>query len=205
MANRKYEMLEDDTITLKGAKLYRIKAIKSFSDIKEGDLGGYIASEKCLWDFGDCWVTDNAAVGGKSTIGDSAVAGGNAVVWDSHVADITYIGDDATVIGTEMFGNSSITGSSYVQHSNLQESIKVSGDAVIINSGIEGNINISGNVQIKDSSIRGKGEFSGNLKIDDWLKKVRDIKMSGDARITRDGLNAEGSFKVSGRYERLPE
>ena len=40
---QKYELLTTDSITTDGENtLYRIKALKSFSDVKEGDLGGYI-------------------------------------------------------------------------------------------------------------------------------------------------------------------
>ena len=45
--NKKYE-LTNETISFNNRKLYRIRALKDFSDIKKGELGGYIESEKNL-------------------------------------------------------------------------------------------------------------------------------------------------------------
>lgn len=42
----KYELLKNNFIEYKGRKLYRIRALKSFSDIKCGDIGGYVENEK---------------------------------------------------------------------------------------------------------------------------------------------------------------
>lgn len=45
--NKKYEMTSI-AIEWQGRKLYRIRALKSFSDVKVDDLGGYIESENNL-------------------------------------------------------------------------------------------------------------------------------------------------------------
>lgn len=43
ISNKKYELVMNDTITLdNGTTLYRIKALKSFSDVEKGELGGYV-------------------------------------------------------------------------------------------------------------------------------------------------------------------
>ena len=42
---KKYK-LTDESITIDGYKLYRIEALKDFSDIHKGDKGGFIESEK---------------------------------------------------------------------------------------------------------------------------------------------------------------
>ena len=47
MMNKKYEMTTT-VIHTWGKNLYRIKAIKSFGDVKAGDLGGYIEDEDNL-------------------------------------------------------------------------------------------------------------------------------------------------------------
>ena len=39
--NKKYEMTSI-TIEWQGRKLFRIKALKSFGNVKAGDIGGYI-------------------------------------------------------------------------------------------------------------------------------------------------------------------
>ena len=45
--NKKYE-LTDETINHYGVVLHRIKALRSFGDVKAGDLGGFIESEDNL-------------------------------------------------------------------------------------------------------------------------------------------------------------
>ena len=40
---KKYRLLENDTITVGSGTLYRIEALKDFANVKKGDKGGYIA------------------------------------------------------------------------------------------------------------------------------------------------------------------
>ena len=47
MENRKYEMT-NITMEFEGRTLYRIRALKDFSNIKKGDLGGWIQTEDNL-------------------------------------------------------------------------------------------------------------------------------------------------------------
>ncbi len=76
----KYEILKDEFIELDGRKLYQIKALKDFRDVKEGEFGGYIESERNLSHEGDAWVYGSAWVSG-----DAQVYGNNAVVCFSNV------------------------------------------------------------------------------------------------------------------------
>ena len=62
---KKYE-LTSETKVINGVELHRIKALKSFGNIKEGNLGGWIESEKNLSQDGDAWVFDNATVRGNA-------------------------------------------------------------------------------------------------------------------------------------------
>lgn len=76
----KYEILKDEFIEFNDRKLYRIKALKDFCDVKKGAVGGYIESEKNLSREGDAWVYGDARVSGNAQ-----VYGNNAVVWFSNV------------------------------------------------------------------------------------------------------------------------
>lgn len=58
--NKKYELLTDQTITVLGRKLFRIRALVSFSDVEAGDEGGYVESESNLGTDGNAWVYGNA-------------------------------------------------------------------------------------------------------------------------------------------------
>ena len=50
--------------------LYRVKALKDFGNVKKGDMGGYIESEKNLSHEGTCWGYDDAWVFGDAIVSD---------------------------------------------------------------------------------------------------------------------------------------
>ncbi len=66
----KYELVQDDTINLGGQTLYRIKSLKDFNDVKNGELGGYIESYSNLSQEGNSWVYGNAWVSGGAQVQD---------------------------------------------------------------------------------------------------------------------------------------
>ena len=51
--------------------LYRIRALKDFSDVKKGDLGGFVEFEENLSQAGNCWIYDDAEVSGLSKVCDN--------------------------------------------------------------------------------------------------------------------------------------
>ena len=74
-AKSKYTFVDGDIKTLKnGTVVKRIQALKHFSssDIKKGDLGGYIESEENLSQDNNCWVYKTSIVYGKTKIIDNA-------------------------------------------------------------------------------------------------------------------------------------
>ena len=95
---KKYK-LTSETKVINGVELHRIKAIKSFGDIKDGDLGGWIESEKNLSQCGDAWVFDNASVFGHAWVCGNARVEGNATVCGN-----ARVGGDATVSGNATVG-----------------------------------------------------------------------------------------------------
>lgn len=84
--NKKYELLKDDCIEHEGKTLHRIKSLKDFRNIKAGDLGGYVESEKNLSNDGNCWiynkakVYDDAEVYGYANVCGNAIVSGNVVI-----------------------------------------------------------------------------------------------------------------------------
>ena len=85
--------------------LCRIQALKDFGDVKAGDIGGYVASERNLSQDGDCWIYDNAIVC------DNAIVHGNARVYDNAlVCDNAIVCSDASVHGDAIVcGNAIVT------------------------------------------------------------------------------------------------
>jgi hypothetical protein len=87
--------LTDETIEHNGKTLYRIQALKDFGDVKAGDLGGYVESERNLSQDGDCWVADDAWVYDNARVFDNALISGNA--WVSGNARVN---GDAEIYGS---------------------------------------------------------------------------------------------------------
>ena len=72
---KKFE-LTTESIIFKGRKLFRIKALISFGNVKAGDLGGYVEKESNLEQSGDAWVYGDARVYGNALVyGDARVSG----------------------------------------------------------------------------------------------------------------------------------
>lgn len=72
--------LTDESIELNGKTFYRIQALKDFSNIKKGSLGGFVESERNLSQEDNCWI-----------YGDAIISGDNEIVGDTMVFDINYI------------------------------------------------------------------------------------------------------------------
>ena len=62
---KKFE-LTSEFVTFLGKKLFRIKALISFGNVKEGELGGYVEKEENLSNDGDAWVYGDAEVSGDA-------------------------------------------------------------------------------------------------------------------------------------------
>lgn len=111
---KKYRLTEETT-KVGNRPLYRIQALRDFGNVKEGDIGGYIESEKNLsqdgnaWVSGDAWVYGDACVSGDACVygdarvyGDACVYGNARVYGDARVygnADIKTTGDICSMSG----------------------------------------------------------------------------------------------------------
>ena len=72
---KKFE-LTSDFVTFLGKKLFRIRALIEFGDVKAGELGGYVEKEENLAQDGDAWVYGDAKVYGDAQVyGDAWVCG----------------------------------------------------------------------------------------------------------------------------------
>ena len=118
---KKYE-LTDETIEVYGTALHRIKALKDFGNVKKGELGGYVESERNLSQEGNCWVYDNARVYsnakvfGNAEVCDNARVYSNAKVCDNaRVYSNAKVCDNARVYSNaKVFGNAEVCGNAEV-------------------------------------------------------------------------------------------
>ena len=89
---KKFELTSNTKIWF-GRKLFQIKALISFGNVKEGDLGGYIEKEGNLDHDGNAWVYDNARVYGNARVCGNAEVYGNAWVYgDADYATVKGFG-----------------------------------------------------------------------------------------------------------------
>ena len=162
--SKKYK-LTDETISLNGATLYRIEALKDFGEIKKGDKGGFIESENNLEHEGDAWVSDdacvynNARVYGNARVSDNSRVYGNSLVYGN-----------AQVYGNaRMCGNARVCGNAYVYgYTNVYGNSLVYGNArvsdnayVYDNASVSDNARVWGNVRVYgNTNVCGDAEIS---------------------------------------------
>lgn len=91
---KKYELTTNTEMVLE-RKLFQIKALVSFGDIKAGDLGGWIEKEENLSQSDNAWVYGDARVSGSASVSGNARVYGNA-----RVSDNASVSDDARVYGS---------------------------------------------------------------------------------------------------------
>lgn len=71
----KYKILNNNILQKDATKLYRIQALKSFSDVKEGIFGD-LFRVKIISQFGNCWIYDYAEVSDYASVEDDAIVKG---------------------------------------------------------------------------------------------------------------------------------
>ena len=91
---KKFE-LTSEFVTFLGKKLFRIKALISFGNVEEGELGGYVEKEENLSNDGNAWVYGNARVFGNARVyGDAEVFGNARVYGDADYATVHGFGSE---------------------------------------------------------------------------------------------------------------
>ena len=76
-----------------GKKLFQIRALVSFANVKEGELGGWIEKEENLSHYGDAWVYGDARVYGNAQVyGDARVYGDAWVFDERHILLVGPVG-----------------------------------------------------------------------------------------------------------------
>jgi len=85
---KKFE-LTSETMVKFGKTFYRIKALIDFSNVKTGDLGGWVSREEDLCQEDKSWVYDNSTV-------DNSTVRNNSTVYNSTV-DNSTVRNNSTV------------------------------------------------------------------------------------------------------------
>lgn len=153
---RKYEFTED----------HRIVALRSFGNVKEGDIGGYIESEKNLSHEGNCWVYDNGRVYGNARVYENAEIRDNAEVCDdAEIYGNAVVRLDAQVFQkAKVYGNANVGGKASV----AGESLICDGASVMRTAIIHGKTIVSGDTcvvgTVSNSNIAGLSWIDGEIR-----------------------------------------
>lgn len=168
----KYKIDYEDKIEYKGRILYRIVALRDFSDVKAGDRGGYVQSEKNLSQHGDCWIYDEAMAMDSSRVEENA-----------KMYDKTEI-----LINASMRGNSQIHDKAQMLGDTMiTHDARMWGEAVIF-----GNARLYDFAQMFDKSLmRGCAAMYG-------AASMRDYTEMSETAILADSARLYGRTKVSG-------
>jgi len=173
--NKKYKLTDETKISEDGIMLHRIQALKSFGNVKKGELGGWIEKEENLSQDGNCWVGgeamvyDNARVINDAQVFENAKVGGEALIRNkAQVFGKSWIFDEALISdNAKVFGN---------------PDAKVFGKAVVVcgNARIKGNAQVSGRAKIFDMvSVYDNAKVSGRCWIFDHVDICGDAIVCG--------------------------
>ena len=179
---KKYELVVKKYYQVMGVILYRIRALKDFSDVKKGDLGGYIEKEDNLSHEGNCWVYDSAKVFGDVVVSGNAKISDNAKLFGYGV-----VFDDAVVSGNaRVYGNAVVYGDAIVSgNTRVYEYAKVCGNTrVFDNAEVFGNVVVSGDARLFDNArIYGNAVVGGKVVVIDNAVVSGNARISGNARV----------------------
>jgi hypothetical protein len=130
----KYDLCHSDQKEIDGHRLYRIRALRDFGQIKKGWMGGYIESEDNLCHAGDCWIGATAQVYEAGRVKDNAIVEGAATVCGAariegkaRLDESAEISGSALICGNaRVFGQAKVEGCAYIAGDAL-----IGGDAFI--------------------------------------------------------------------------
>ena len=186
MGSRKYE-LTNISMEFGIKTLYRIRALKDFSDVKVGDLGGWVQSEDNLSQKGECWIYDEAKCMDNARMYDDSCMYGYSEMYDSsrmhgdskmhnysemHDYSIMYsyskMYDNAEMHdNSKMYGNSIMYGNSMM----FDYSEMFDDSAMYGNSTMNGYSIMFGNSELyDDSEMHGRSRMYGDSILKDEEK-----------------------------------
>lgn len=94
---KKY-IFSDKVKVVNDRTLHQIQAVRSFGEVKAGDIGGFIESESNLSHDGDCWVGFESIIGRQTYVKGNVLIGRYTSVGDQvEIDDNVRIGDDSVI------------------------------------------------------------------------------------------------------------
>lgn len=92
---KKFELTTEFITNFLGIKLFRIKALVKFGDVKKGELGGFVEKEENLEHYGNAWVSGDTQVYGDAKVSGNAIVSGDQMYatvkgFGSNYRDTTF-------------------------------------------------------------------------------------------------------------------
>ena len=92
---KKFELTTESITNVAGKKIFRIKALVEFGNVKAGELGGYVEKEGNVSQDGNAWVSGNAWVYGNAWVsGNVRVSGDARVSGNTDYASVQGFGTE---------------------------------------------------------------------------------------------------------------
>ena len=159
---KKYELIPSDK-----EDFYRIKALKNFANVKNGDIGGYVHGEENLSQEGNCWIYGDAMVCGNATVMGSAIVRGNAIVEEN-----ACVRGNACVCGNaDIYGNAIICDNAVIYgNAIICDRANIGGKTIV-----GGYVIICGKARITElmvGEIIGEAEIVGDAVIDSFADYI---------------------------------
>ena len=194
--------------------LHRIRAVRDIPEyeIKSGDMGGWLETEKNLSHNGSAWVTDSAVVmdaafvTGDARVMDSALVMGNArVMGAARVMDEAFVTGDARVTDSaRVTGLSLVAGNALVMgNARVMDSARVTGLPLVAgNALVMENARVMGVARVTGAAcVRGAAWVTGNAHImnsADYIT-INTIKNCDDTTTFYRGADG-GIYVACGRF-----
>lgn len=211
---KKYRILRDAAHTRTypgGYTVYRIQALRPiyrglhFPVVQPGALGGYISSEQCLSQDGDCWVEGDAVVLGKVTddaqVRDGAFVDETAIVSGcSAVSGMARVGDPLT--------HDSQGGGVLIESAAVTDSARVTGggnkDTIISGfSTITGTCHVAAGAQIGELSVlEGNVTIAGDIQVGGGSTLIGDLTITPSEESAT--INGEGLAYINKQNPCVP-
>ena len=180
MSNKKYE-LTDESIQWSGATLYRIRALKSFGNVKKGELGGYVESEFNLSHLGSAWIYGDAKVYERARVIENAKVMRNAKIYGKAIiSKSALVSKDAQVFERAIIADfASVNGRAFVSgkaiikdHAEISDHAWIDENAIVSRHSFVGGITyVSHNAEIAvgtpESFLETKAFIHGDALISD--------------------------------------
>lgn len=159
---KKYEIVKGNFKEIYGIKVYRIRALKGIENrhqnIKAGDFGGYVQSERNLSQNNNCWIFDDAIVFDNAN-----------VIQNANICDHAQISDNAIIMGY----------ATIMGHSKICDHAKIGGRALIAERA-----EINENAQVWDSvCVSGYAHIFGNAVLERSVIVTGDAGICGNAEL----------------------